>query len=63
MSGVGKNDERFEFYFDCFVFFYDLDEDITSGLIETGKKRIDTTDRVIEYMMWALKVWRNRYDK
>ena len=24
MSGVGKNDERFEFYFDCFVFFYDF---------------------------------------
>lgn len=46
-----------------FVFFYDLDEDITSGLIESGKKRIDTTDRVIEYMMWAFKVWRIRYDK
>lgn len=39
---------------------YDLDEKLVNELIESGKKKIDNTDRVLDYIVLAFKVWQKR---
>ena len=46
-------------------FFCDLNEDIVNQLVISGEKRIDTTDRVLDYIVLAYKVWnirKNNFD-
>lgn len=48
-----------------YKFFCDLNEDIVNQLVISGEKRIDTTDRVLDYIVLAYKVWnirKNNFD-
>lgn len=60
VSTLNCFDSNADSFYSYYSYIYDLDENLVKELIESGKKKIDNTDRVLDYIVLAYKVWQKR---
>lgn len=60
VSTLNCFDSNADSFYSYYRYIYDLDENLVKEIIESGKKKIDNTDRVLDYIVLAFKVWQKR---